>query len=215
MPWKFWNFEIRLLRSFVIYESWGIFKRNVTIDGEGILELCFKTKFLSIKFHKISHKEKRKAKFCDKVSTILEESFSLPHFSPKKIQKKSNWQKFSPQFQLFYVDNRNTVGYKILHNEHEVFQCTVMTHTEANLTKYNSCYTSGLVYLNSNDRLVIRNIHSREVVLEPLKSFFGLVRIPLTPNHPFSHEVESFERAKRAHVKNWEIFFALLNLNLS
>jgi TNF(Tumour Necrosis Factor) family len=73
-----------------------------------------------------------------------------------------------------------------------------MTHTQQNQDfKTNSCYTSGLIHLNNGDKVRLRDIgHHRSVLLEPSKSYFGLIKINLMPTSTESTEIENFRGVK-------------------
>lgn len=72
-----------------------------------------------------------------------------------------------------------------------------MSHTTSKVTKTNTCYTSGLIHLKSGDKIKIRDLgNHRTVMLEPSRSFFGLVKINLVPMAVESSEVESFNAEK-------------------
>lgn len=98
---------------------------------------------------------------------------------------------------VFYSNEHDTNGYVIELNNHPQYQCTTMTHTTQKVTKTNTCYTSGLIHLNSGDKIRIRDLgNHRTVMLEPSRSFFGLVKINLLPAIAESSEVESFNVGK-------------------
>ena len=52
---------------------------------------------------------------------------------------------------MFYADEHDTNGYHIEHNNRVAYQCTTMTHTMSRVTKTNTCYTSGLLFLKNGD----------------------------------------------------------------
>jgi len=100
--------------------------------------------------------------------------------------------------QVFYSDDHDVNGYVIELNNRVHYQCTTMTHTTSRVTKINSCYTSGLIHLRNGDKIQLRDIgNHRSVLLEPSKSFFGLIKINLVPSTvPESSEVESMNVEK-------------------
>ena len=56
-----------------------------------------------------------------------------------------------------------------------------MTHTTTRVTKTNSCFTSGMLYIRNGDKIHIEDIGTRRtVLLEPSKSYFGLYKINLS-----------------------------------
>lgn len=64
------------------------------------------------------------------------------------------------------------------HNAQPLYQCTRATHTTHRTTKSNSCHTSGINYLNAGDTIHIRDLAShRYALLDPSKSFFGLIKM--------------------------------------
>lgn len=99
--------------------------------------------------------------------------------------------------QVVYSDDHDVNGFRIELNDHVQYQCVTMTHTTSRVTKTNSCYTSGLIHLKQGDRIQLRDIgNHRSVMLEPSKSFFGLIKINLMPAAAESSEVESFNAEK-------------------
>lgn len=100
---------------------------------------------------------------------------------------------FSIYDKVFYSDDHDVNGFTIELNNNVRYQCTTMTHTTSRVTKINSCYTSGLINLKNGDKIQLRDIgNHRSVMLEPSKSFFGLIKINMVPNTVESSEVESF-----------------------
>lgn len=80
-----------------------------------------------------------------------------------------------------YSDVHDTNGYVISHNNEAQFQCTTMTHTTTRVTKTNSCFTSGMLYIRNGDKIHIEDIGTRRtVLLEPSKSYFGMYKINLS-----------------------------------
>lgn len=99
--------------------------------------------------------------------------------------------------QVVYSDDHDVNGFKIELNDQTQYQCLTMTHTTSRVTKTNSCYTSGLIHLKHGDKIQLRDIgNHRSVLLEPSKSFFGLIKINLMPSAAESSEVESFNAEK-------------------
>ncbi|CRL03371.1 CLUMA_CG016265, isoform B [Clunio marinus] len=100
--------------------------------------------------------------------------------------------------QVFYSDDHDVNGYVIEVNNRVRYQCTTMTHTTSRVTKINSCYTSGLIHLRHGDKIQLRDIgNHRSVLLEPSKSFFGLIKINLVAPSVESSEVETFTGVKK------------------
>lgn len=60
-------------------------------------------------------------------------------------------------------------------NDEKVLGCTSTRHQE---TQSDSCYTAGLIYFNSKDILSIKGLDmERYIILDPIKSFFGLFEV--------------------------------------
>ncbi|XP_017772611.1 PREDICTED: protein eiger [Nicrophorus vespilloides] len=80
--------------------------------------------------------------------------------------------------QVYYLDYHDMNGYRIFKNSDPILQCTTMTHSEGRVIKGNTCYTSGVVYLNEGDRLSVVDIAlGRYSLFEKDKSFFGVVQL--------------------------------------
>ncbi|XP_067008308.2 protein eiger [Anabrus simplex] len=82
--------------------------------------------------------------------------------------------------QIHYLDEHDTNGYGVYVNGAPFLHCTVMAHDESNrfVLKSNSCYTSGVLYLEAGDKLTIRDASSmRYSIFEPTKSFFGFIKL--------------------------------------
>ncbi|GLV41696.1 eiger [Carabus blaptoides fortunei] len=79
--------------------------------------------------------------------------------------------------QIFYQDEHDTNGYKIVQNDRELIaQCTTMTHSERPVSKSNTCYTATVHYLAENDRVSLKDVENlRYSLFEDGKSFFGLL----------------------------------------
>lgn len=60
-------------------------------------------------------------------------------------------------------------------NNEKILGCTTTRHQD---NQSDSCFTGGLIYLNSQDVLAIKGLDSeRYIVLDPVKSFFGLFQV--------------------------------------
>lgn len=69
-------------------------------------------------------------------------------------------------------------AFQILVNGNSQFLCTVMTHTNYAVSKANTCYTGGVVYLEEEDRVSVRDLEpGRKSVVRPAHTFFGLVQL--------------------------------------
>lgn len=78
--------------------------------------------------------------------------------------------------QIYYSDKHDINGYYVMKNEEKILGCTSTRHQDTQSS--DSCYTGGLIYFNSNDNLSIKGLDSeRFIILDPVKSFFGLFRI--------------------------------------
>lgn len=63
-----------------------------------------------------------------------------------------------------------------MNNDQKIFGCTTTRHRD---TQSDSCYTGGVTYFNSKDILSIKGLDSeRFIILDPVKSFFGLFKVP-------------------------------------
>lgn len=77
-----------------------------------------------------------------------------------------------------------------------------MTHGSHGEPKTNSCYTSGLIHLRNGDKIRLRDVgNHRYVLMQPNKSFFGLIKINLlpsvaSPDTSSSADVERYESIK-------------------
>lgn len=102
--------------------------------------------------------------------------------------------------QVYYSDTHDVNGYEILQNHDEIYRCTTMTHMNISKDRINSCYTSGLIHLRNGDRIRLRDMSNhRNVLLEKSRSYFGLIKINLTPTATHSNEnseVDRFEQIK-------------------
>lgn len=68
-----------------------------------------------------------------------------------------------------------------------------MTHSVDRVTKSNTCFTSGVTLLKADDNIRISDLaYDRHVILDPVRSFFGLVKLgahtPIHGTHHQSHE---------------------------
>ncbi|XP_037923388.1 protein eiger isoform X2 [Hermetia illucens] len=95
--------------------------------------------------------------------------------------------------QLFYHDDHDTNGFRIEKNGVPFLICTTMTHSVDRVTKSNTCFTSGVTLLKADDNIRISDLaYDRHVILDPVRSFFGLVKLgahtPIHGTHHQSHE---------------------------
>lgn len=62
-----------------------------------------------------------------------------------------------------------------MQNDEQMFGCTTTRHQN---NQSDSCYTGGLMNLNSKDNISIRGLdEERYIILDPVKSFFGLFKV--------------------------------------
>lgn len=79
--------------------------------------------------------------------------------------------------QVYYLDDHDVNGFRVLVNDSPVLQCTVMSHGGP-VPKSNTCFTGGLVDLQSGDSIVLRDLAAmRYSIFDQGKSFFGLFRV--------------------------------------
>lgn len=80
--------------------------------------------------------------------------------------------------QIFYHDSHDTNGFVVQHNSVPFLQCTKMTHSQQQVVKSNTCFTSGVIYLRNGDTIQLDDLGSHRFTLfEPAKSFFGIMKI--------------------------------------
>lgn len=80
--------------------------------------------------------------------------------------------------QIFYHDAHDTNGFVVQHNAHPFLQCTTMTHSQQQVVKSNTCFTSGVIYLRNGDTIQLNDLgNHRYTLFEPAKSFFGITKI--------------------------------------
>ncbi|XP_055920064.1 protein eiger isoform X2 [Eupeodes corollae] len=78
--------------------------------------------------------------------------------------------------QIYYDNRYDRNGFVLYHNVQPFLQCALFVPT--NTIKSHTCYTSGVIYLESNDELHLRDIHQdRVVMLTNAKSFFGVIKL--------------------------------------
>lgn len=84
--------------------------------------------------------------------------------------------------QIYYIDNHDSISWTLnrLNPAYEgterVLQCAQSTHSNGE-EKANSCYSSAAVFLRTGDKLVVRNTGTRHALMEPGKSFIGLIKL--------------------------------------
>lgn len=78
--------------------------------------------------------------------------------------------------QVLYENNFDRNGYRVYHNDVPFLQCSLTIPN--NMPKSNTCYTSGVIYLQMGDTLHMRDLFKgRTVALKSAKSFFGVIKI--------------------------------------
>lgn len=101
--------------------------------------------------------------------------------------------------QIYYHDDHDTNGFIVEHNQIPFLQCTTMTHSTQRLVKSNTCYTSGVVYLKSGDKIRLSDLgNHRYSLFDPAKSFFGLVKLgdARLPQHSVMQNEDGFRRRR-------------------
>lgn len=63
------------------------------------------------------------------------------------------------------------------HNEQHLLQCVTTVISDGSRLKASTCYTAGLVYLQSGDRIRVHDMLRHYALMRPERSFFGLMRL--------------------------------------
>jgi len=80
--------------------------------------------------------------------------------------------------QVNYLDEHDVNAFQVYINEDPYLLCTVMTHTRHATTKANTCFTSGVAFLEAEDQILVRDLEPmRNSVIRPAHTFFGLVQL--------------------------------------
>ncbi|XP_066256787.1 uncharacterized protein egr [Euwallacea similis] len=80
--------------------------------------------------------------------------------------------------QIYYLDEHDSNGYRVLINNDMILQCTVQMHSGVGIQKGNTCYTAGVEYIAENDRISLEDIFGNHyTVFEQGRSFFGVVKL--------------------------------------
>lgn len=66
-------------------------------------------------------------------------------------------------------------GFFLYRNNHVFLQCALTV--PENISKGNTCYTSGVTYLEKNDVIHLRDIYRERIVTFNERSFFGIVKL--------------------------------------
>ena len=76
------------------------------------------------------------------------------------------------------MDEHDVNAFQVWANNDPFLLCTVMTHTRHTTTKANTCYTSGLRYLEAGDEIYLKDLESRRFSVHlPAHTFFGIVQM--------------------------------------
>ncbi|XP_057661736.1 protein eiger [Diorhabda carinulata] len=80
--------------------------------------------------------------------------------------------------QVYYLDEHDTTGYKVMKNNQGILQCTLTVHSVERRLKGNTCFTAGVEYFAANDKLSIEDITEGMLSkFEVGKSFFGVIKL--------------------------------------
>lgn len=80
--------------------------------------------------------------------------------------------------QVHYLDEHSTNAYEVFVNTEPFLRCITSSFSESSFPKANTCYTAAATQLREGDKLFIRDIEPlRYSVLQPSKTFFGLIRM--------------------------------------
>ena len=87
--------------------------------------------------------------------------------------------------QVHYLDDHSTNAYEVFINTEPFLRCVTSAYSEPSLPKANTCYTAAAAHLREGDKLFLRDIEPlRYSVLQPSKTFFGLVRMAPSADSP-------------------------------
>ncbi|XP_046455582.1 uncharacterized protein LOC124203051 isoform X2 [Daphnia pulex] len=80
--------------------------------------------------------------------------------------------------QVHYLDEHSTNAYEVFINTEPFLRCITSAFSETSFPKANTCYTAAATQLREGDKLFLRDIEPlRYSVLQPSKTFFGLIRM--------------------------------------
>lgn len=80
--------------------------------------------------------------------------------------------------QVHYLDEHGVNAYEVFVNTEPFLRCVTSAAPETTAPKPNTCYTAGASVLREGDKLFLRDIEPlRYSVLQPSKTFFGLIRL--------------------------------------
>lgn len=81
--------------------------------------------------------------------------------------------------QICYNNTHDHNGYVIFHGHKPFLQCLITVPTNVSV-KIHTCHTSGLIYLQANEHLHLRDFHrERSAILKDSnnRSYFGIIKI--------------------------------------
>lgn len=85
--------------------------------------------------------------------------------------------------QVNYLDEHDVNAFQVYVNDSPYLLCTVMTHTRHPTTKANTCFTGGVVFLEAQDEIYVRDLEpKRNSIIRPAHTFFGLVQLSSIEN---------------------------------
>ncbi|XP_072402187.1 uncharacterized protein egr [Diabrotica undecimpunctata] len=80
--------------------------------------------------------------------------------------------------QVYYLDEHDVTGYRVLKNDQMIFQCTNTIHSTERKLRGNTCFTAGVEHFSANDKLSIEDITEGMLSkFETGKSFFGVIKL--------------------------------------
>ena len=105
----------------------------------------------------------------------LEKEFPLDSEGRISVKKSGLYYIYA---QVNYLDEHDVNAFQVFVNEDPYLLCTVMTHTRHSTTKANTCFTSGVAFLEAEDQILVRDLEPmRNSVIRPSHTFFGLVQL--------------------------------------
>lgn len=103
------------------------------------------------------------------------EDFPLDKDGRISVKKSGLYYIYS---QVNYLDEHDVNAYQVFINEDPYLLCTTMTHTRHSTTKANTCFTSGVAFLEAEDQILVRDLEPmRTSVIRPSHTFFGLIQL--------------------------------------
>merc|ERR1719362_607346 len=103
------------------------------------------------------------------------EQFPLDEEGRASVKKSGLYYIYA---QVNYLDEHDVNAFQVYVNEDPYLLCTVMTHTRHSTTKANTCFTSGVAFLEAEDQILVRDLEPmRNSVIRPAHTFFGLVQL--------------------------------------